>query len=119
MRDDQGSVKSGRDYRNIMQIWKSIGQECPFAVRRAHWSDRTYAVVDEVIIGKWPYGFAYGHTYVQGVRQAPRFASKMRSSTGAPEISCAGCYQWYLVEMPGSPMRRSPSGLEMGVATDD
>lgn len=73
---------------NIFQIWKSIGERIPFTVRRDTWTQASYLIVHDVHIKNYPYGDATGIFYHNG-----------KPETTQPEpVSCAGCYQWELIE---------------------
>ena len=86
------------DTKNVFQIWDEIGRILPFAVRRANWGERYYAVVEEVEIIKWPYGTARGYATDDGI-PSDHFAynSSWRKDRIFPN---AGSYQWYYVENP-------------------
>jgi hypothetical protein len=86
---------------NIFQLWKKNGDRVPFGARRDSWSANTHVLVEEVVLRRWPYGTAYGDVFRNGVRQQPLDPDVKRSSKGIPEISCAGCYQWIFVDLPG------------------
>lgn len=86
---------------NIFELWKTNGEVLPFAVRRDSWATTTHVVVERIEIKKWPYGSACGWVYRKGIKQ-PAIGESFPSDDSAPEISCAGCYQWNLVDgIPG------------------
>lgn len=69
--------------KNVFEIWREHGEMTPFKVRRSSWAPTSYAVVNKVVIGKWPYGKAYGY-----------FVKNGRKTSYPGCLSCAGCYQW-------------------------
>ena len=92
-----------QDHKNIFQIWKERLGECtPFAVRRANWPGRYYTVVEKIVVGKFPYGKAYGFPVSDG-RYSNHYQYDVlwrRESL----IPGAGSYQWELV--PGVELDR-------------
>ena len=78
--------------QNVFQLWKSIGERLPFAVRRNTWSKESYLIIHDIRIKKYPYGDAAGIFYNN---------DKPKSQKPEP-VSCAGCYQWELVDSSGS-----------------
>lgn len=103
--------------QNIFQLWAANGKLLPFGARRGSWAERTVVIVEEIVLGKWPYGEAYGEVYVGGVKQPPLNRHIERSPAGVPSISCAGSYQWEFVEIPGLP-RGDPIEMENGSGDD-
>jgi hypothetical protein len=82
--------------KNIFQICKEqAGERTPFAVRRANWSEKYYAVVEKIEIGKFPYGKAFGFPVANG-RFSNHFQddAQWRRNSVIPN---AGSYQWELV----------------------
>jgi hypothetical protein len=77
--------------QNIFNIWDSINQQTPFAVRRSYWSPDSYTVVTRVDSEKMPYGNAYGWFTKNGKREREEL------------IKSSGVYQWSLVE--GVPLK--------------
>lgn len=72
--------------KNIFQLWKENGELLPFKVIRWTWNPAVSAyLVEQVDIGKWPYGKAWGRFVHNGV---PGKLEKMPN---------AGSYQWKIV----------------------
>lgn len=81
---------------NIFEIWERIGRQTPFAVRRDHWSDDYYAIVEKVECKKLPYGKAFGYPTIKG-EYSDRFEYD-KKWLDEKLIPCCGCYQWTLAE---------------------
>ncbi|TXJ22297.1 MAG: hypothetical protein E6Q24_21260 [Chitinophagaceae bacterium] len=81
---------------NIFEIWNAIGRQTPFAVRRDHWSEGQYAVVEKIEIEKWPYGKAYGYPIEEG-KHSDRFEYDV-NWRATNIIPSSGTYQWSLAE---------------------
>ena len=75
---------SERQLFNIFQLWALTGEKLPLNVKKATWSDKVeqYYVVERIEISKWPYGFAWGRYYRDGVLAETE------------KIRGAGSYQW-------------------------
>lgn len=71
---------------NIFQIWESLGQKTPFAVRKSSWAKASYTVVTKIEIRQMPYGKAWG-CFVKNGRKGRE-----------EEIRSPGVYEWSLVE---------------------
>lgn len=82
--------------QNIFQIWDAIGRQTPFAVKRDHWKDGEYAIVEKIEIEKWPYGKAYGYPMVEN-KSSGRFEYDNEWKTNKT-IPSSGTYQWSLAE---------------------
>lgn len=74
---------------NVFQLWKDGGEKLPFKVIRWTWSHTSYFIVEEVQIGKWPYGKAWGRFVRDGVHGELQ------------QIDNAGSYHWKAVEQEG------------------
>jgi len=83
--------------KNIIEIYVALGHECPFYVRRDHWSEYTFAEITEVKIINYPYGIVRGRIHNVGPDRS--FNSKMGGG-GEQSISSAGCYQWNIIDKP-------------------
>jgi len=73
---------------NIFQLWMKTGRTVPIKVVRDHWDPNTgnYMLVERVEIRKWPYGFAWGRYFKNGV------------AGEEAKISSAGTYNWKLAD---------------------
>lgn len=80
---------------NIFQIWESLGNVTPFAVRRHNWGNEFYTIVERVECEKMPYGKAFGFSVAQGRYSDHYDYDKKWRESGL--IPSAGSYQWTLV----------------------
>jgi hypothetical protein len=82
--------RSESEFRNVFEIWDSIGGVVPFKVRRWSWSSCFLVEKTELnkdaCVGKM-YGKAWGRFVRNGV-VADLFEV----------LGCAGCYQWKIVQ---------------------
>lgn len=76
--------------KNIFQIWRDRGDVLPFEVIRWSWSPSSSFLVEQIEVGKWPYGKAWGRFIKDGRAGPPQ------------KLDNAGSYQWKAVE-GGSP----------------
>lgn len=81
---------------NIFEIWDGIGRKTPFAVRRDHWSEEQYAIIEKIECEKMPYGKAFGHPIING-EYSNRFDYD-QDWRDEKIIPCCGCYQWTLAD---------------------
>lgn len=75
---------SATDRLNIFQIWALGGERLPFKVRKETWSQKVeqFYLVEEVTIGRWPYGAAWGRYCRDG------------ALGDREKIKSAGTYTW-------------------------
>jgi hypothetical protein len=73
--------------KNVFELWKANGEKLPFKVIRWTWNPATNFLVERVEIRKWPYGKAWGRFVRGGVADA-----------NSEALSCAGTYEWKIVE---------------------
>lgn len=71
---------------NVFQIWDSLGQKTPFAVRKSYWAKESYTVITKIEIRKMPYGKAFGFFVKNGWKGREE------------EVRSPGVYDWSLVE---------------------
>lgn len=85
------------DYKNIFDLWKELGERVPFSVRRNTWSRFRRLTIVRVSDVKQTHTGLYGKAWTLDewygwVRK------RDLSCTGEKLVSCAGCYQWKLVD---------------------
>ena len=85
-KNGQLTVDPVRFSKNIFQLWEEAGKPDRFKVRRWSWAETTYALIDKIVIQKYPYGKAWGTIY-----------RRNHPPSEYHEISCSGCYQWEMV----------------------
>ncbi len=73
------------DKKNIFELWRENGEKVPFKVVLDSWDEtKHYAVIEEVQVGNWPYGNAFGQYFFYG---KPRKKGSIKN---------AGTYRWKL-----------------------
>ncbi len=77
--------------RNVFQLHVAV-RKLPFAISRANWADQDLIVVTKVV-PKGKYGTAFGFPVRDGIPNDHGLSKSM-------EISCAGCYQWRVIDVP-------------------
>ena len=96
-------------YDNIFNIYYNIGKRTPFLVKRCEEGlsrslteerridpnkDRTFLV--EKVKPRGKYGKAYGKCFYNGIIDVTHKKDD--------EIPCAGCGEWVLIDVPGTPL---------------
>jgi hypothetical protein len=73
-----------RDCHNIFELWALNDRTLPMKVVRESWNQAAdhYILVERIAIRKWPYGFAWGRHFRNGVPAEEQ------------KIGSAGSYQW-------------------------
>jgi hypothetical protein len=71
--------------KNVFQLWKENGEILPFKVVRWTWNPATVFLIEQIEIGKWPYGKAHGRFIRNGVQGPPE------------KLANAGSYEWKIV----------------------
>jgi hypothetical protein len=84
--------------QNIFQIWEAIDKKIPFAVRRDHWQEKFYIVIENVECDKMPYGKAYGYPTIDG--EYSTFYDSDSKWKKEKIIPSSGVYGWALAENP-------------------
>lgn len=72
---------------NVFSIWRYVGKQTPFIVRRNGWFHFSYKVTR--VIPKGQYGEAYGYELHDG---------KMDDNAQEIPVGCCGCGNWELIE---------------------
>ena len=73
--------------KNVFQLWRDGGEVLPFRVIRWTWNPAaTNFLVEQIEIGKWPYGKAWGRIIRYGVLGE------------FEQLKNAGSYQWKIVQ---------------------
>jgi hypothetical protein len=55
-----------KEVKNIFEIWRDNKEQLPFKVHLNSWSEKHFAVIEKIEIGKWPYGKAFGQYFFYG-----------------------------------------------------
>lgn len=85
-----------RTGKNIFDIWKSIGQVTPFAVRKWSWSNKNIYVIVQKVEPEGRYGKAYGYVTENGVvNDYFNYNAEWRRSQRIPN---SGIFGWEYVE---------------------
>lgn len=72
---------------NIFSIWRYVGKQTPFIVRRNGWYHLSYKVTK--VVPKGQYGVALGYELHDGIQD---------DKTAEEPIGCCGCGGWELTE---------------------
>lgn len=73
-----------RNYKNVFQIFNDLDKQIPFKVRRWSWHRNSFFEITRIEPDGKGYGKAWGNFHGQ------------EENLNIP-LSCAGCYQWELV----------------------
>lgn len=84
--------------KNVFELWEEQGEKLPFKVKRVNWTTQNiFILVEKIVIGKFPYGIAYGKS-MEINQEGKEAVSDFQYHCKNGIVSCAGNYQWVLFE---------------------